>query len=228
MNNLLFGEITPIGRSIAPLIDHTLLKPEADEKQFRCLCEESVRYGFATVCVPPTRVVFVAQLLKGTRVKKGTVIGFPFGYTASSVKTAEAAKAVDDGADELDMVMAVAALKDKNFHYVLDDIKQVVKAADGRTVKVIIETCFLTREEKITACRLVIDGGAQFVKTSTGLAGGATEDDVRLLHETAGKAILVKASGGIRSERDALIMIQAGAARLGTSSGVVIVTGENV
>ena len=132
--------------------------------------------------------------------------------------------AVNAGAGELDMVMAIAAFKDKAFRYVLDDIKQVVKAAGDRTVKVIIETCLLTRAEKITACKLVIDGGARFVKTSTGLADGATEDDVRLLHKTVGKAILVKASGGIRSGRDALIMLRAGAVRLGTSAGVAIVT----
>lgn len=224
MNNLLSRPLTPAGRSIAPLIDHTLLKPEANEKQFVRLCEESIRYGFATVCVPPARVVFVSHLLEKTGVKKGTVIGFPFGYNAAPVKADEATRAVNDGADELDMVMAIAALKDKNFKQVLDDIRQVVKAAGGKTVKVIIETCLLTRAEKIAACRLVIDGGAQFVKTSTGLAGGATEEDVRLLHETAGKAILVKASGGIRSRKDALIMIRAGAARLGTSSSVAIVT----
>lgn len=224
MNNLSFKPITPAGRSIAPLIDHTLLKPEADEKQFARLCEEAIQYGFATVCVPPTMVVFASHRLKRTGGKTGTVIGFPFGYNLSPVKADEAARAINDGADELDMVMAIAALKNKNFQHVLDDIKQVVKAAAGKTVKVIIETCFLTRAEKIAACKLIIDGGAQFVKTSTGLAGGATKDDVRLLHETVGKAILVKASGGIRSGRDALTMIRAGAARLGTSSGVAIVT----
>lgn len=224
MNNLSFKPITSTGRSIAPLIDHTLLKLEANEKQFIQLCNEAKHYGFASACVPPMRVKLAAQCLKGTEVKTGSVIGFPFGYNASSVKADEAATAVNDGADELDMVMAIAALKDKNFRYVLDDIKQVVKAAAGKTVKVIIETCFLTREEKIAACRLIIDGSAQFVKTSTGLAGGATEEDVRLLHETGGKAILVKASGGIRSVQDALTMMRAGAARLGTSSGVAIVT----
>jgi len=222
--NLSFKPITPAGRSIAPLIDHTLLKPEAVEKQFVWLCNEASHYGFASACVPPARIKLAVQCLKGSEVRTGSVIGFPFGYNASSIKAEEAALAVDEGADELDMVMAIAALKDKNLRHVLDDIKQVVKAATGKTVKVIIETCFLTREEKITACKLVIDGGAQFVKTSTGLAGGATEDDVRLLHETAGKAILVKASGGIRSGRDASTMIRAGAARIGTSSGVAIVT----
>lgn len=227
MNNLSFKPITLAGRSIAPLIDHTLLKPEATEKQFVQLCNEANHYGFASACVPPMRVKLAAQCLKGTKVRTGSVVGFPFGYNASSIKAGEAAMAVNDGSDELDMVMAIAALKDKNFRYVLEDIRQVVKAAAGKTVKVIIETCFLTREEKTAACKLIIDGGAQFVKTSTGLAGGATEDDVRLLHETAGQVILVKASGGIRSDRDALTMIRAGAARLGTSSGVEIVTGKN-
>jgi deoxyribose-phosphate aldolase len=221
---LSFKPITPAGRLIAPLIDHTLLKPEATEKQFVQLCNEADHYGFASACVPPTRIKLATQCLKGTKIKTGSVVGYPFGYNASSVKADEAARAVNNGADELDMVMAIAALKDKNFRHVLDDIRQVVKATDGKTVKVIIETCFLTREEKITACKLVIDGGAQFVKTSTGLAGGATDEDVRLLHETVGKIILVKASGGIRSYRDALTMIRAGAARLGTSSGVAIVT----
>ena len=228
MNNLSFKPITPAGRAIAPLIDHTLLKPDAAENQFVRLCNEASHYGFASACVPPARIKLAAQCLQGAKVRTGSVIGFPFGYNTSSVKADEAAMAVNDGADELDMVMAIAALKDKNYAYVLNDIKEVVKAAAGQTVKVIIETCFLTREEKIAACKLIIDGGAQFVKTSTGLAGGATEEDIRLLHETVGKAIQVKASGGIRSQGDALIMIRAGAVRLGTSSGVAIVTEASV
>lgn len=224
MNNLTFIPITFAGRSIAPLIDHTLLKPEATAKQCERLCAEAAHYGFATACIPPARVKLAGRCLQGSKVKVGTVIGFPFGYNTSAMKAREAALAVSEGADELDMVMAIAALKDQNFAYVLDDIKQVVQAADGKTVKVIIETCFLTEEEKRTACRLVIEGRAQFVKTSTGLGGGASESDVRLLVSLVGKAARVKASGGIRTRQDALKMIQAGAARLGTNSGVAIVT----
>lgn len=210
---------------VAPLVDHTLLKPETTGTQVATLCREAREYGFAAVCVNPVFAALAVAELKGSNVKPGTVIGFPTGAVTTGTKTAQTREAVADGAMELDMVIAVGRLKEKNFSYVRDDISAVVAAADGRCVKVIIETCLLTDEEKVAACRIVVDAGAQFVKTSTGLAGGgATVEDIVLMRNAVGPAFGVKASGGIRTLPDVLKLVAAGANRIGTSSGVAIVT----
>ncbi|MBU4200760.1 MAG: deoxyribose-phosphate aldolase [Verrucomicrobia bacterium] len=219
--------ITETGRTLAPLIDHTLLKADTRHDQIIQLCREAHYYGFFAVCVLPTRVSLAVRSLAGSAVKTATVIGFPLGATTASAKAFETTEAVQAGAQELDMVMAVGALKDRDYDYVKSDIHSVVRAAGGRTVKVIIETALLTNDEKESACKLAMEAGAHFVKTSTGLAGGATEADVRLLRQLVGDRIGVKASGGIQTCRDALTMIRAGATRIGTSSGVAIVTGIN-
>lgn len=217
--------MTEQGATVAPLIDHTLLKADATRAQVVAVCKEARQYGFAAVCVHPCRIHFVADQLAGSSVKPGTVIGFPFGTTTSATKVFEVEDALRNGAQELDMVLAISAMKDRDYVYVRNDMQAVVKAAAGRTVKVIFETCLLTREEKIMACKLAVEAGVQFVKTSTGLAtGGATVDDVRLMRQTVGSACGVKAAGGIRSLDDVLKMIAAGANRIGTSAGVAIVT----
>ena len=219
--------MTAQGAKVAPLIDHTLLKAQATRAQVATLCGEARQYGFAAVCVPPCQVRFAADALAGSPVKPGTVIGFPFGYSTSAAKAFEAEDAIRNGAQELDMVLAISAIKDQDHAYVLKDIRGVVAAAAGRTVKVIFETCLLTKDEKVTACRLALEAGAGFVKTSTGLAaGGATVDDIQLMRQTVGNRCGVKASGGIRTLDDALKMIAAGANRIGTSGGVAIVTAE--
>jgi deoxyribose-phosphate aldolase len=221
-------EMTEQGAKVAPLIDHTLLKAEATRTQVTTLCKEARTYGFAAVCVHPCLIRFAADQLAGSSVKPGTVIGFPMGDSTSTTKAFEAEDALRNGAQELDMVLALSAMKDRDHSYVLNDIKAVVKAAAGRTVKVIFETCLLTDEEKVTACRLAVEAGAHFVKTSTGLAGGgATVEDIRLMRQTVGNRCGVKASGGIRTLDDALKMIAAGANRIGTSAGVAIVTSKS-
>jgi len=210
---------------VAPLIDHTLLKPDATREAVAHLCLEARRHGFAAVCVNPWMVTTTREKLAQSPVKVCTVVGFPLGATTSSSKLAEAGEAVRNGAQELDMVLPLGALKEHDYKYVTNDIRSVVRAADGRTVKVILETCLLTDQEKVAACNLAVEAGAHFVKTSTGFCGGgATVPDVRLLRKTVGPGFGVKASGGIRSVEDALKMIDAGATRLGTSSGVAIVT----
>lgn len=211
---------------MAPLIDHTLLKAEATRAQVVALCQEARQYGFASVCVHPCRIRLAADELAGSPVRPCTVIGFPLGTPTSPTKAFEAEDAVRNGAQELDMVLAIGALKDRDSAYVLNDIRSVVKSACGRTVKVILETCLLTNDEKVMACQLAVEAGAGFVKTSTGLAGGgATVEDIRLMRQTVGDRCGVKASGGVRTLADALKMIAAGANRLGTSAGVAIVTG---
>ena len=211
----------------AKMIDHTLLKTEAKKADLDKLLNEAKEYRFASVCVSPIWVSYAAEQLKGTGVKTCTVIGFPQGATPSAVKSFEAKKAVEDGAEEVDMVISVGRLKDQDYDYVRADIKSVVNAAKGKALtKVIIETCLLSDEEKRMACRLAKEAGADFVKTSTGFStGGATAEDVRLMRETVGADMGVKASGGVRSKTDAEAMVAAGATRLGTSSGVKIVTG---
>lgn len=211
----------------AGLIDHTLLKTDAQEADLQKLTEEAKAYHFASVCVSPIWVSFAANALKGSGVKTCTVIGFPQGATPSDVKAFETKKAIADGAEEVDMVLPVGKLKDKDDAYVLADIRAVVAAAKGKALtKVIIETCLLTDEEKRRACRLAKEAGADFVKTSTGFStGGATAADVRLMRETVGPDMGVKASGGIRSRADAEAMVAAGATRLGASSGVKIIEG---
>ena len=212
---------------LAKYIDHTLLKTDAQRADVAKLIEEAKAYHFASVCVSPIWVSYVSEALRDTGVKTCTVIGFPQGATPSAVKAFETKQAIADGADEVDMVIAVGRLKDGEDAYVKADIQAVVQAARGKALtKVIIETCLLTDEEKRRACLLAKEAGADFVKTSTGFAaGGATAADVRLMRESVGEAMGVKAAGGIRSRADAETMLAAGATRLGTSSSVKIVEG---
>ena len=213
--------------SIARLIDHTLLKPEAQPAQVEQFCAEAREYGFATVCVNSCYVPLCRRRVEGSNVRVSTVIGFPLGAMLREAKAAEAAAAVNLGADELDMVLNIGWLKAGADEMVVSDIHRVVDAAQQRPVKVIIETCLLTEEEKERATRLVVDAGAAFVKTSTGFStGGARVEDVMLLARVAAGRIGVKASGGIRDYSTALKMIEAGATRIGTSSGVAIVNEE--
>ena len=210
---------------LAKYIDHTLLKTDAQRADVTKLIEEAKAYHFASVCVSPIWVSYVSEALRDTGIKTCTVIGFPQGATPSVVKAFETKQAVADGADEVDMVIAVGRLKDSDDAYVKADIEAVVQAAGGKALtKVIIETCLLTDEEKRRACLLAKEAGADFVKTSTGFStGGATAADVRLMRESVGETMGVKAAGGIRSRADAEAMLAAGATRLGTSSGVKIV-----
>jgi deoxyribose-phosphate aldolase len=211
---------------LTSMIDHTLLKPEATTAQIELLCDEARRFGFASVCVNPTHVRLCARLLRGSPVRVCTVVGFPLGANLPDVKAFETQQAIRDGATEIDMVINIGALKDKNTHLVAHDIAAVVSAAhaSGALVKVIIEAALLTDEDKVTACRLAKDAKADYVKTSTGLGpGGATEHDVALMRQTVGPEMGVKAAGGIRILEDAQKMIEAGATRLGTSASVKIV-----
>ena len=209
---------------IAGYIDHTLLKPEATEQQIRQLCAEAAEFGFASVCVNPTWVPLAARLLAGTSPMVATVIGFPLGATLPDVKAYETRRAREEGANEFDMVVNIGALKSRNFRLVEQDIAGVVAAANGLTVKVIIETALLTDEEKVEACVIAKAAGADFVKTSTGFSSkGATAEDVALMRRVVGSDMGVKASGGIRSASDAQAMIEAGATRIGASAGVKIV-----
>ena len=212
---------------LAKYIDHTLLKTDAQRADVTKLIEEAKAYRFASVCVSPIWVSYVSEALRDTGIKTCTVIGFPQGATPSAVKAFETKQAVADGADEVDMVIAVGKLKDGDDAYVKADIEAVVRAARGKALtKVIIETCLLTDEEKRRACLLAKEAGADFVKTSTGFAaGGATAADVKLMRESVGEAMGVKAAGGVRTRADAEAMLAAGATRLGTSSGVKIVEG---
>lgn len=208
----------------ASMIDHTLLAPDATEEKIKQLCLEAKQYGFASVCVHPTWVEYCKHLLQDTNVKVCTVIGFPLGATTSETKAFETKNAVENGADEIDMVMNIGLLKARDYERVKQDIEQVVQAANGRLVKVIIETCLLTDSEKEKACRLAVEAGAHFVKTSTGFStGGATVEDVKLMRNIVGSEIGVKASGGIKSFSDMKKMVEAGANRIGSSSGVKII-----
>lgn len=209
-------------------IDHTVLKADTIRSTVQRFCEEARQYGFASVCVNPTYVRFVAEQLRGSGVQTCCVIGFPLGATTSAVKAFETAEAITNGATEVDMVINIGALKDKDYDLVLDDIKAVVKAAHPQaSVKVIIETCLLTDEEKVIACQLAQRAGADFVKTSTGFgAGGATVEDVRLMKATVGDAMQVKASTGINDRQIFEAMVAAGATRMGTSKGIKIIEGE--
>lgn len=214
---------------LASRIDHTLLKPEATREQVMQLCEEARRYGFASVCVNPAYVPLCAELLRGSPVRVCTVIGFPLGATLAEAKASEARIAIERGARELDMVLNVGALKSKDYETAARDIRAVVRVAQagGAIVKVILETALLSEEEKVAACLLAKAAGADFVKTSTGFSsGGATVEDVALMRRVVGEGMGIKAAGGIRTRADAERMVQAGATRLGTSSGVRIVAGE--
>ncbi|MFB6363199.1 deoxyribose-phosphate aldolase [Paenibacillus elgii] len=214
---------------IARLIDHTLLKADASREAVIRLAEEAKQYRFASVCVNPAQVKTAYEVLKDTPdVKVCTVIGFPLGATTPEVKAFEVREAIAAGATEVDMVINIGALKDKQDDLVEQDIRAVVESAKGKALtKVIIETCLLTDEEKERACRLAVKAGADFVKTSTGFStGGATVADIALMRKTVGPDIGVKASGGVRSLEDVQAMVQAGATRIGSSSGVSIVKGE--
>lgn len=206
------------------LIDHTVLKPDTQEAAVIKLCEEALEYKFASVCVNPTYVELCAKLLKGSEVKVCTVIGFPLGANTKEVKGYEATDAVNKGAEEIDMVINIGALKDKKDNYVYEEIKYIKECCKGRLLKVIIETCLLTEEEKVRACELAKKAGADFVKTSTGFSsGGATVNDISLMRKTVGPDLGVKASGGVRTYEDMVNLVKAGATRIGTSSGPKLV-----
>ncbi|WP_027725401.1 deoxyribose-phosphate aldolase [Tuberibacillus calidus] len=213
--------------NLAGYIDHTLLRADATKSEIKKLTDEAKQYGFKSVCVNPTWVSYAKQQLADSDVKVCTVIGFPLGATTSEVKAFETKNAIENGASEVDMVINIGALKDHDDELVLNDIKAVVAQAAGQAlVKVIIETSLLTEEEKVRACELAVKAGADFVKTSTGFStGGATVEDVALMRKTVGDQAGVKASGGVRSYNDMMKMIEAGATRIGTSSGVKIMEG---
>lgn len=207
----------------AKLFDHTILKADATKEAVKKICDEARKYGFMSVCVNSYYTAYAAQQLQGTDVKVCTVVGFPLGQMTSRAKAAETSFAVEDGAEEIDMVINVGALKDKLYDVVLADIQEVKKACGSALLKVIIETCLLNNEEKVKACELAKAAGADFVKTSTGFStAGAKAEDVALMRRTVGEAMGVKASGGIRDKETAKEMIKAGADRLGTSATTAI------
>jgi deoxyribose-phosphate aldolase len=216
---------TKKGTDAARYVDHTLLKPNATQEEIAKLCDEAKQYCFASVCINPSYVALASRFLRGSGVKVCTVVGFPLGSTTPTVKSIEARDAIANGADEIDMVINIGALKSGNDVMVYDDIKSVREATRGKVLKVILETSLLSNEEKVRASVAAKKAGADFVKTSTGFAGGgATVEDVRLMRETVGPLMGVKASGGIRDAKAAADMIAAGATRLGTSASVAIVT----
>ncbi|XMB87204.1 deoxyribose-phosphate aldolase [Mycoplasmatota bacterium WC44] len=209
------------------LIDHTVLKAVTQKEDVKKICEEAIEQNFKSVCINPCFVSYANGLLKDSEVLVCTVIGFPLGANTTETKAFETENAVNNGADEIDMVINVGALKDKEYDYVENDIRSVVESAKGKLVKVIIETCYLTDDEKKIVCELAVKAGANFVKTSTGFGtGGATKEDVMLMRKTVGPDIGVKASGGVRSTEDLQQMIEAGATRIGTSSGVLLMQGK--
>ena len=211
-------------KELAAYIDHTLLKQNATRTQVQTICDEAKAYGFASVCVNPCYISFVARQLEGSGVAPCCVIGFPLGATTPEMKASECALAVKEGAREIDMVVNVGAIKSGEWALVKQDIAAVAKAKGEAHLKVILETCLLTDEEKVRTCQIAKEAGADFVKTSTGFStGGATVHDVTLMREAVGSALGVKASGGIRNLDDALKMIGAGASRIGASAGVEIV-----
>ena len=216
-------------KELAKLIDSTLVKAVATKSEIEKLCHEAIQYGFRCAVVNPVYVKFAAKLLEDSDVKVCSTVGFPFGVSLSEIKALEAVKAVEDGAEELDMVINLSALKSDDYEFVKQDIAAVLdvkRLSKEIIVKVIIETAYLTMEEKVIACKLAKDAGADFVKTSTGLFGkGATVEDVRLMRQTVGKNMGVKAAGGIRTYADAVAMIEAGANRIGTSTAVAIIEG---
>jgi len=214
-------------QDLARMIDHTVLKADTIEDKIRQICSEAKEYGFASVCINPGYVALCSELLKDSDVKVCTVIGFPLGATTSEVKAFETENAIKNGADEVDMVINIGKLKDKDYDYVLNDIKAVVNAAKGKALtKVIIETCLLNEEEKIKACELSKQAGADYVKTSTGFStAGAKAEDIKLMRKTVGEKMGVKASGGVRTYDDAVKMIENGATRIGASASIKIVEG---
>ncbi|WP_298845327.1 deoxyribose-phosphate aldolase [Clostridium sp.] len=212
--------------NIAKLIDHTELKPDATKTQILQLIQEAKKNNFASVCVNPIWTKVASLGLKDSEVNVCVVIGFPLGANTTETKAFEAKDAIKNGATEVDMVISIGELKNKNYAYVEQDIKAVVEVAKGKSlVKVIIETCLLSQDEKIKACQIAKKAGADFVKTSTGFSkGGATAPDVKLMRETVGKEMGVKASGGIHTKEEAMQMVEAGATRIGTSSGISIIS----
>jgi len=214
---------------VAGMIDHTILGAEVTKEAVKEKCREAKEYNFASVCANPDQVALMTEELADSPVKVCTVIGFPLGVNATATKIAEAELAAAEGADELDMVIKVGALKEGDYELVKNDIKAVVEAAGDKVVKVIIETCYLTDQQKVKACELAKAAGADFVKTSTGFgSGGATVEDIALMRKTVGEKMGVKASGGIHSLAEAEAMIEAGATRIGASSGVQIIEGAEV
>lgn len=204
-------------------IDHTLLKPTTTEEEIKKLCEEAINFKFASVCVNPCYVSLCKRLLKKSDVKVCTVVGFPLGANNTSTKMFEIIKAISEGADEIDMVMNISMFKNKDYNYVINDIKTCKTACDKRTLKVIVETCLLTDEEKKIAVDCVKKGGADFIKTSTGFStGGATVKDIKIFKANCGKSLKIKASGGISSYDQMIELIKAGASRIGTSKGPII------
>lgn len=209
--------------NIAQRIDHTMLKPEATQETIRRYCTEARTYGFATVCVNSCHVTLVSSELKGSGVKTCCVVGFPLGAMTTEVKVFEAETAVKAGAEEIDMVINIGGIKDGKMDFVTDDIKAVVEAVKPALVKVIIETCLLSDEEKIAACKAAVDAGAIYVKTSTGFStGGATLEDVKLMRQTVGTRAKIKASGSIRTHEFACQLIEAGADRIGAGNGIIL------
>lgn len=208
-------------------IDHTLLKQDATKAEIKQLCDEAIELDFATVCVNSCWTNYCKELLKGTNVGITNVVGFPLGACTTATKAFEVQEAIKDGANEIDMVVNIGALKDKNYELVLEEMKAVKKAAGNHVVKCIMENCLLTKEEIIKACELAVKAGLEFVKTSTGFSkSGATFEDVKLMKSVVKDNALVKAAGGVRTFEDAQKMIEAGADRLGTSGGVAIIKGE--
>lgn len=209
---------------LSSMIDHTNLKPFTIKNEINKLCEEAIDYNFAAVCVNPTNVSLCYKILKGTDVEVATVVGFPLGANITEIKALETKEAVNLGAQEIDMVMNIGGFRDKNYREVSEDIQAVVKAAEGNTVKVILETGFLTDDQIVKACEIVKNSGAQFVKTSTGFGPmGAFYDHVLLMRQTVGNDFGVKAAGGIKDARTAVRLVNAGANRLGASAGVQII-----
>ena len=214
-------------QKILAAVDHTLLRPEATWEEIRQICEDGAAFGCASVCIPPSFVKRAADCL-GDKLPVCTVIGFPNGYSTTAVKALEAADAVANGAQEIDMVINIGWVKDHLWNDILREIQAVKEACSGRVLKVIVETCLLTREEKVKLCQIVSDSGADFIKTSTGFStGGATFDDVRLFAEHVGEGVKIKAAGGIRSREDMEEFLRLGASRLGTSSAVKILCGKS-
>lgn len=225
MDPLPSASFNPAG-NLAPFIDHTILRPDAVQGDIRLACDQAKQYGFASVCVNPYWVPFVRQQLVGSEVRVCTVVGFPLGASSALAKAQEAQDAVMNGADELDMVLNIGALKSGRLEVTSEELQKARLACAGKILKVILETCLLTREEKILACQLAERSGADFVKTSTGFSkSGATVEDVRLLREAAGHKVRVKASGGIRDAAFARQLVAAGAARIGSSASVELVRG---
>jgi deoxyribose-phosphate aldolase len=222
------GVTVNVPADLAQFIDHTLLKQDATKEQIEQLCKEAIEYNFYSVCVNSSWVPFCSRLLRGSSVKISSVVGFPLGAMDSRTKSFETRYAIENGANEIDMVINVGALKAGDVKTVEEDIRAVLRACRGTTIlKVIIETCLLTDEEKVLACQIAKKVGAHFVKTSTGFSkAGATAQDVALMRRIVGPEMGIKAAGGVRSFEDALLMIRSGATRLGTSSGVKIVSGQ--